>query len=94
MSYNSPVKCPDCGTWWRGQEHTCKDPYSKIGANPYKPWDPKDNGFKKKKPCEGCKCQKCEDDDIYKKSIMENPDFFPRWSDVVSRKYNAIDSDW
>lgn len=18
-----PVKCPDCGTWWRGEEHRC-----------------------------------------------------------------------
>lgn len=20
---NDPVKCPDCKTWWRGQEHRC-----------------------------------------------------------------------
>jgi hypothetical protein len=20
---NEPVKCPDCGTWWRGDEHRC-----------------------------------------------------------------------
>lgn len=20
---NDPIKCPDCGTWWRGQEHKC-----------------------------------------------------------------------
>lgn len=23
---NKPVKCPDCGTWWRGMEHTCPNP--------------------------------------------------------------------
>lgn len=20
---NEPVKCPDCSTWWRGEEHRC-----------------------------------------------------------------------
>jgi len=20
---NEPLKCPDCGTWWRGEEHKC-----------------------------------------------------------------------
>lgn len=27
-----PVKCPDCGTWWRGYEHRCA-PQSSV-----RPW--------------------------------------------------------
>jgi len=23
MTYDTPVKCPDCSTWWRGTEHRC-----------------------------------------------------------------------
>lgn len=23
---NDPVKCPDCSTWWRGDEHRCGQP--------------------------------------------------------------------
>lgn len=23
MDINDPVKCPDCGTWWRGSSHRC-----------------------------------------------------------------------
>ena len=35
MSYE-PFKCPDCGTWWRGETHRCPDaPTTRVKKDIY-----------------------------------------------------------
>jgi hypothetical protein len=60
MSYE-PVKCPDCGTWWRAAEHKCapaapKSKACKCGEHNSKesPYAPDPN-----KKYEGFKCVVC-----------------------------------
>ena len=34
--FSTPVRCTSCGTWWRGQEHSCK-PMTVQTAAQYQP---------------------------------------------------------
>jgi hypothetical protein len=34
MSFDDPVKCPECSVWWRGMEHRCQPVTSGIPILP------------------------------------------------------------
>ena len=60
MSYE-PIKCKDCGTWWRAAEHKCptikvEKPDCKCGAHNKKEM-PKP--YPKSEPYNGFKCILC-----------------------------------
>lgn len=37
----NPVKCSECGVWWRGMEHRCQPPTSGVTAVPSLPSGPR-----------------------------------------------------